>query len=111
MGKVNDVWLAQAKMLLDENVNAKLDYDEIAFELGLSYEIFRKRFGKMAGVSPGKYHSQRLVDRACEILAKGDLTLKEIAAQLGFCDEFYFSRRFKQIAGLSPKDFQKALSL
>jgi len=111
IGKVDDVWLGQAKILLEKNINRKLDYEKIAFELGMSYESFRKKFCKMAGVSPGKYRTRRLMDRACEILTTGDSTLRSIAIQLGFCDEFYFSRRFKQITGLSPRDFKKALSL
>lgn len=38
-----------------------------------------------------------------------DLSDKQIAAELGFCDEFHFSRRFKQITGRSPRAFRSGL--
>jgi len=39
----------------------------------------------------------------------GNLTDRQIAERLGFCDEFYFSRRFKQLTGRSPRQFREEL--
>ena len=47
--------------------------------------------------------------RACELLADGELTGRQIAAALGFNDEFHFSRRFHQITGRTPSQFRAAL--
>ena len=38
-----------------------------------------------------------------------NLTNKEIAYRLGFCDEFHFSHRFKQIMGKSPQRFRRSI--
>jgi AraC-like DNA-binding protein len=46
------------------------------------------------------------MDRACELLLNQNLTLKEIALQLGFVDEYHLSKRFKQIIGVSPSGFR-----
>ncbi len=99
-------WLAEAKARLKAAVNKQPDYETIAAGLGMSYDGFRKRFSKEAGVSPAKYHTLRRIDRACELLLNEDLTSKEIAHHLGFSDEYHFSRRFKQIVGVSPSGFR-----
>jgi len=53
----------------------------------------------------------RLIDRACELMCESRFTDSEIAERLGFCDEFYFSRRFKEITGKSPRMFRKNLAM
>jgi AraC-like DNA-binding protein len=104
--KVDHEWLSEAKALLKATLTAKPDYDNIAAKLGMSYDGFRKRFTKDAGVSPSKYHTLRRIDRACELLLNESLTLKDIAMQLGFVDEYHLSRRFKQVIGVSPTGFR-----
>lgn len=104
--QVDQVWLSQAKSLLQTTFYAKPDFEAIALKLGMSYDGFRKRFTKDAGVSPAKYHTLRRIDRACELLLNDSLTVKEIALHLGFVDEFHLSKRFKQIIGVSPTGFR-----
>jgi AraC-like DNA-binding protein len=103
---VDSLWISEAKALLKANINKQPNYETIAAALGMSYDGFRKRFTKEAGVSPAKYHTSRRIDRACELLLNKDLTSKEIAHHLGFSDEYHFSRRFKQIVGVSPSGFR-----
>lgn len=104
--QIDHEWLSQAKALLNTTFHNKPDYEHIAAALGTSYDGFRKRFTKDAGVSPAKYHTLRRIDRACELLLNNSLTVKEIALQLGFVDEFHLSKRFKQIVGVSPTGFR-----
>ena len=75
----------------------------------MGYETFRKKFSRLEGVAPAKYRMRRLIDRACELMHEPELTNKQIAFKLGFANEFYFSRRFKQITGASPRTFRQRL--
>lgn len=79
----------------------------VAAQLGFSYETFRKKFRTALGYSPGRFHLDSRIDRAAALLHQGRHTIKEIAAQLGFCDEFYFSRCFKRRFGHAPKEFRR----
>jgi AraC-like DNA-binding protein len=79
----------------------------VARKLGFSYETFRKKFRGAIGFSPGRFHLDSRIDRAAALLHQGRHTIKEIAAQLEFCDEFYFSRCFKRRFGHSPSDFRQ----
>ena len=45
--------------------------------------------------------------RCEELLCDTDLSLSEISERFGFCDQFYFSRRFKAKYGETPRDTRK----
>lgn len=109
LGKSERTWLDRARALLDGGPKESLALEKIAEELGTSYETFRKRFAKLTGASPASYRMRRTIDRACELMQQENLTNKEIATRLGFSDEFHFSRRFKQVTGLAPREFRSQL--
>jgi AraC-like DNA-binding protein len=96
-------WLEQAYGLLQGGNETP---QKVAHALGMSYETFRKRFSSAIGVSPGHYQAMKVMDKACALMITGELTNKEIAERLSFCDEFHFARRFKQIMGLTPTQFR-----
>jgi AraC-like DNA-binding protein len=98
-------WLAQARSALESDT----PLPEVARELHCSYATLRRRFAQLTGVSPTRYRAQRRIERACELMHRGDTGDKQIALELGFCDEFHFSRRFKQITGLSPRAYRRSL--
>ena len=98
-------WVRLTARILEEERSVQVSWAEVAGRAGVSYETLRKRFVKHMGVSPGRYHIQCLMEHACRLLLAGRGN-REIADTLGFCDEFHFSRRFKQIVGCSPRDFR-----
>ncbi len=87
-------WLKNACEILDRLMLNRKPIPKIAKMLGMSYESFRKRFTRLLGMSPSQYHNKRIIDRACRLMQESNLSNKEIAWQLGFCDEFHFSHRF-----------------
>ena len=101
------VWLAAAKAMLDANLEIEIDPKTVARDLGVSHETFRKVFQKQFGVSPGLYRTQRRMAVACRLLKLTTMTHQRIAAHLGFSDEFHFSKRFKQIVGVGPREYRK----
>ena len=105
-GSEDRAWLARAFAALDEH-GAQRDLEWVAKHLQMSYENFRKKFTRLAGRPPAQYRATKALDRACELLQEPKLGLKEVAERCGFCDEFHFSRRFKQRLGVSPSEFRK----
>jgi AraC-like DNA-binding protein len=103
-----DYWLnAACEMLAIHDDVAELDPAAVARKLGFSYESFRKKFRDAIGLAPGRYQLDSRIDRAAALLHNGRHTIKEIALQLNFCDEFYFSRCFKRRFGQSPRNFRQ----
>ena len=102
-------WASLACARLDASLTAAPDWEDIASHLGTTPETFRKRFTRIVGLPPARYRTGRMVDRACELMQERRLTDKQIAESLGFCDEYYFSRRFKQMTGRSPRAFRRQM--
>ncbi|MBL9188274.1 MAG: helix-turn-helix transcriptional regulator [Opitutaceae bacterium] len=101
-----DDWLSSACEFMVAHGKSGARPAAVARKLGLSYETFRKKFRGAIGFAPGRYHHDSRIDRAAALLHQSRHTIKEIAAQLEFCDEFYFSRCFKRRFGQSPRDFR-----
>jgi AraC-like DNA-binding protein len=99
-------WLQRASALIDAGLSGPARWEKVARQLGLSSESFRKRFTRLAGQPPVRYRMERLIEHACALMRNPALRDRQIAEALGFCDEFYFSRRFKDITGLSPRQFR-----
>jgi AraC-like DNA-binding protein len=101
-------WLKRAKELLEQNPGGHVDCQEIATELGLSYEGFRKRFATMTGLSPGQYRGRYVIEQACTLMRQTELSNREIADRLGFVDGGHFARRFKRFMGVTPSDYRRS---
>jgi AraC-like DNA-binding protein len=103
-----DDWVATAcGLLADAENSAAGSIADVARQLGLTYENFRKKFRAAVGYSPGQFHLDARIDRAAALLYQGRQSIKEIAVDLNFCDEFYFSRCFKRRFGQSPRHFRQ----
>lgn len=104
-----NTWLGKAQSILCHDLRDDVDLSKVANEMGMSYEAFRKRFLAYAGVSPLRYRNGRKIEAAKQLIRYSPQTSnKEIADALGFSDEFHFSKRFRQIAGVTPQAFRRS---
>ena len=103
-----DAWLERSLRRLGERAPTGWPTpQEVAQEVGLSYENFRKRFVGLTGESPGRYQKRRRLEWACADIYHGEHSLKQTADALGFCDVFHFSKAFKQEIGITPSEYRK----
>lgn len=91
-----------------------LEKKEVSFyaeKLGLSVNSFSKKIKKQFGKSPSKLIQERIVLEAKKQIHLTYKPIKEIAMEMGFEDEFYFSRYFKKEVGISPKKFREEVGI
>jgi AraC-like DNA-binding protein len=110
-GRERDAWMDKSLRLLGQRgATGWPTPQEVARQVGLSYETFRKRFAELSGESPGQYQKRRRLEWACAAIYQGEHTIKEIADELGFCDGFHFSKAFKQVIGTTPSEYRRRVS-
>lgn len=101
-------WAARARAwLLARPPHGELDLVAAARPFGLGEQAYRKRFRRLCGVTPSAFWARLRIERACQALAASTDPVKRIAFALGFPSEPYFSRRFKQLTGLSPGEYRR----
>ena len=81
-----------------------------AASINMGYEKYRKLFQSHYGTAPGNYLIHRRILLAQDLLSGTDMTIKEIAFQLGYPDAYTFSKQFKKINGLAPQTFRQYFS-
>ncbi len=81
----------------------------LAEALGMSPSSLRRVWRRVHGIETfSEFRDAQLLQRSCRMLIETRHCVKEIAAQLGFCDAYYFSRRFRQLAGCTPTAYRQA---
>jgi AraC-like DNA-binding protein len=96
----------QARSHLAQHYREAVDMHVLARSLGLSYSRFRAVFKAQTGTSPQQYLINIRLNLARYWLTDSDLTVSEIAANLGFSSAYYFSRLFRMKKGACPSAYR-----
>ncbi|MCC8425825.1 AraC family transcriptional regulator [Mucilaginibacter sp. UR6-11] len=96
----------EAKFLLTESIEKSDNIEQIISKLPVSYSKFRKDFKTITGKSPNQYQLDLKLNKAKNLLSFSNLTISEIADQVGFESFSYFSKIFKTKIGVSPGKFR-----
>lgn len=100
--------VAQAIIYMSEHLDEPLRVAVLARLAGLSRAHFGELFKDQTGSSPRDYLHLLRIHQACRLLRDSPLSVKEIAARIGYRDPFHFSRQFKAFQGASPSEYRAA---
>ena len=98
--------LAMLQDYMRENIDKRLSLDELAGLANLSRFHFANRYRALTGYSPIKHFLHLKMEAACRMLDTSRRSIGSIAEELGYTDALYFSRAFKGVVGLSPRDYR-----
>lgn len=94
-------------------LHAQLQLDpslqELALQVGIDAYRLIRAFNRCVGMPPFRY-LESLRIREAQRLLEDDRTLVDIACELGFTDQSYFTRRFKSQIGVTPGQYRRMLS-
>jgi AraC-like DNA-binding protein len=101
-------WLDAARHSLADPMQNR-SVATVAGEAGMSLDTFRRAFRAATGEPPARFQRRQRLAMGANLLRRRELTLKQIASMLGFCDEFHFSKAFKSQLGVSPSGFRERI--
>lgn len=92
---------------IDEHLSEPLTLGDMAAQIGLTTDLFTRRFRASFGQPPYRYVTARRVERAGQLLAQGRMAVKEIAALCGFADQAHLTRVYARETGMTPGAFRR----
>lgn len=103
--------VTRAIQYIKYNLSIQLSSERIAEHAFVSVSTLSKHFRKELGLSVHDYIQDMVLFEAQQLLMKSDMSIMEISEKYGFCDQFYFSRRFREKFGISPREYRKTMVL
>ena len=101
-----DTAVATVKAYIESHLSDELDRDTLAAMVYLNADYLSHLFKKDTGSSLINYIIDRRIARSKDLLAKGEMSIRDIAITCGFQNISYFSRQFKKSTGMTPRQFK-----
>lgn len=98
--------VTQAVRFMYRHLSQRMTLEQLSDELSLSQSTLNTVFRQCTGRSPMDFFIRLKMKEACKILRSGNQYIYETAQLLGYQDPYYFSRLFKKVVGVSPKEYQ-----
>lgn len=92
---------------IKSHLSLQLGISELAAHSFVSESTLAKKFKAEVGMTIGSYIDETIMFEAEQLLTKTEQSVLQISERFGFCDQFYFSRRFKSKYGETPQKYRK----
>lgn len=100
--------IPEIRSRLERSPGRDIDCAALAAEFGMSLSSLRRYWRRYHGEeSFSDYRNSCFLRKSCRLLVETNLRVKEIALELEFSDPFYFSRKFRHLAGISPLEYRR----
>jgi transcriptional regulator GlxA family with amidase domain len=86
--------------------NDEITLDILAKKFDISVRSLNRRFKHATGKSPMQYLQQIRMENACELLKTSNLSISEVAYDVGYPDNSYFSSQFRKAMSVTPKEYR-----
>jgi len=96
---------------IHENLSIQLSVDELCRSVYAARSTLNKKFAEEVGLPIGEYIDGEIMMRCEQLLSGSDQSVRQISEHFGFCDQFYFSRKFKTKFGITPQQYRKMRGL
>ncbi len=103
--------VADVLRYLQENIQEKLVFQQVLNRIGISGSSLKVIFKEKMGMGVMQYFSKMKMEAAKTLIREGNLNISQIAGYLGFDSIHLFSRRFRQMTGMSPTEYGKSVKV
>ena len=94
---------------INQNLSEPLSIKKLSTAVGYSTSEIYKSFHKYHHCTVGEYMTKARIEHSIMLLFETDLSIEEISVKCGFSSAPYFSKKFKEINGISPLKFKKQI--
>ncbi len=101
--------IKKAKKIMIAQIDEPPLVEELAHQVNLPINVFKKTFKAYYGMPVYKYLLNYKLDLSKQLLLSGDYSVKEVAFQLGYSAPTHFIVAFKNKFGITPRKFMKNL--
>ena len=107
--KIGEAVSAIINEITESFSDSNISLPAILKKSGYAEDYIRDRFKKATGKTPVRFLTEIRISHSCLLIDsyRNSLSLSEIAERCGFTDYVYFSRRFKEITGVSPREYSR----
>lgn len=105
-----ELYLYRALDFIDINYNHNISVQDIANDVGVSRKVLYNIFKSYTNFSPKDYLIFYRMDRATKLLRNQNLTIDHISEAVGYSNQFYFSKAFKKIVGVTPSEYRNQVN-
>ncbi|MDG1943324.1 MAG: helix-turn-helix domain-containing protein [Halioglobus sp.] len=105
----HDELVAQMQQWLQSNITSAVSVTNLAKQFRLTPRTLNRRFKRATGMTPLSYLQSLRIAGAKDLLRHSNLTVGDIAWQLGIQDVSYFSQLFRRHSGMSPLRYREAV--
>ena len=109
--KVKDFYIKEALAFIEHNYMNDISVENIAESSGLNRSYFGKIFKESVGKSPQEFLISYRMIKAAELLRLTHYSVNEIGSAVGYPNQLHFSRAFKSVYGVSPRNWRNANSI
>lgn len=96
------------RQAVTSHINSNITIEELAFLCNMSLSSFKRHFARMYGNSPNRWLLEKRMERAAQLLRQHNRKASEIYFELGYENLSSFIQSFKQVHGITPKQYQLA---
>lgn len=104
--KLRDFYVHEAIVYIENNFQNDISVENIAAVCGLNRSYFGKIFKETMGKSPQEFLMNYRMIKAAELLKLTKLSIGDIGNAVGYENQLHFSRAFKNIYGVSPREWR-----
>jgi AraC-like DNA-binding protein len=97
----------QLRAAVEGNLDHTITVEELAFLCNMSISTFKRKFARTYGMPPNKWLLQKRMELAADLLLHQQEKPSEVYYKVGYENHSSFTQSFKQIYGVTPKEFQE----
>lgn len=104
--QLRDFYIHEALNFMEHNFQNDISVEDVAAVCGLNRSYFGKIFKQAVGKSPQEFLLSYRMAKAAELLKLTQLSIRDISQAVGYENQLHFSRAFKNIYGMSPREWR-----